>query len=186
MAENSASAPGDALDAPTAALAAAVLEVARHVGDAPLAAPRWFALVDTGALIRSQPSFGALLDDASREAAEADPHHLTPIEIDDAPAVHDPLHALAEVVWPDIAVGGVVACDLDAVRVTEGSSEQARERLGDGAVRTVVAARTGRDAGTWCAVRGRGRRDYALGTHLVPDLADALAESLGEGESTLR
>lgn len=186
MAENSASAPGDALDAPTAALAAAVLEVARHVGDAPLAAPRWFALVDTGALIRSQPSFGALLDDASREAAEADPHHLTPIEIDDVPAVHDPLHALAEVVWPDIAVGGVVACDLDAVRVTEGSSEQARERLGDGAVRAVVAARTGRDAGTWCAVRGRGRRDYALGTHLVPDLADALAESLGEGESTLR
>lgn len=179
MAENSEF-PADGLDAPTAALAAAVLEVSRHVQAAPLPSPRWFALVDTGDLIRTQPSFGALLDDATRDAAETDPFHLTSIEIDDAPSVPDPLRALAEIAWPDLAIGGVVACDLAAVHLTEGSSPQARERLGDGTVRAVVAARTGGRTATWCAVRGSGRRDYALGPRLVPDLADALVESLGE------
>jgi hypothetical protein len=41
----------DPLDAPTAALAAAVLEVARHVEAGPLPAPRLFALARSTELI---------------------------------------------------------------------------------------------------------------------------------------
>src|SRR5699024_1296447 len=41
----------DPLDAPTAALAAAVLEVARHVEEGPLPSPRLFALARSAELV---------------------------------------------------------------------------------------------------------------------------------------
>lgn len=172
----SGSGPADDLDPRTAGLAAAVLEVGRHVGPEPLAAPRWFALVGTAAMLRSQPAFAVLLDDATREAAEADPHHLTPIELDDVPAGTDPLEALGSVAWPDIASGAAVVCDLASVRAADGSADAARSRLGAGPVRAAVAARA--DGSTWCSVRGAGRRDQSLGPRLLPDLADALAQSI--------
>ena len=173
MTENSESPVDDVLDPPTAALAAAVLEVGRHVGEAPLRSPRWFALVATGELLASQPSFALLLDDASREAAESDPHHLTPIELDEVPGTADPLTALEHLEVPDIAAGIALACDLDAIQAAEGSAARARERLGPGPVRAVVAVRS--DGSSWCSVRGAGRREQALGRRLVPALVDALA-----------
>ncbi|GAB2546153.1 PPA1309 family protein [Brachybacterium huguangmaarense] len=179
--------PSEDLDAPTAGLAAAVLEVARHVGDEPLPAPRWFALAPTAALIAAQPAFASLLDPAEVESARENPSHLTPIEIDaEAPTrtlgttggAHDPLAVLEHVAWPDIAAGAALVCDLAAVAPAAGSEHRAADRLGDGPVRAVVASRT--DGTTWSALRGRGRRDWALGPRLVPDLADALAASIGQ------
>lgn len=177
MTENSDSPVDDVLDPRTAALAAAVLEVGRHVGEAPLRSPHWFALVATGELLASQPAFALLLDDAAREAAASDPHHLTPIELDDVPGAADPLSALERLEAPDIADGLALACDLDAVRAAEGSAARTRERLGTGPVRAVIAALS--DGTTWCSVRGAGRREQALGRRLVPDLVDALAQAVG-------
>lgn len=176
MSEDSAPVTDVGLDARTAALAALVLDVGRHVGPEALDAPRWFALVDTADLLRTQPAFAAVIDDAGREAAAGDPHHLTAIELEDRPSDPDPLGGLAEVAWPDIASGGAVACDLPDVRPANGSADAARARLGSGAVRAVVAARA--DGSTWCSVSGRGRRDQALGPRLLPELADALAQSV--------
>lgn len=176
MSEDSAPAADGGLDPRTAALAALVLDVGRHVGPEALDAPRWFALVDTADLLVSQPAFAAVIDDAGREAAAADPHHLTAIELEDRPAAADPLAALGEVSWPDIATGAALACDLPDVRPADGSADVARTRLGSGAVRAVVAARA--DGSTWCSVSGRGRRDQALGPRLLPELADALAQSV--------
>src|SRR5699024_3054486 len=51
----------DPLDAPTAALAAAVLEVARHADARPLPAPRLFALARSAELMAASPSLAALL-----------------------------------------------------------------------------------------------------------------------------
>lgn len=178
MTENSDSSGLEDLDPHDAGLAAAVLEVGRHVGPERLSSPRWFALVETAAMLRSQPAFGALLDDATREAAAADPHHLTPIELDDVDGGDDPLGALADFSWPDIAAGAAVVCDLAAVTPADGSVGAVSRRLGAGPVRAAVAARA--DGSTWCSVRGAGRRDQALGPRLLPDLADALALSIRE------
>lgn len=172
------SAPADPLDDATAGLAAAVLEIARESAEAPggiLPAPRWFALVATAALLRAQPAFRAVLDAATLAQAEDDPHHLTPIELEGTSSASDPLEALAGVDWPDIAVGAAVACDLPAEHWAERSPAEATVR-GSGTLRAVVAARA--DGTTWCAVRVPDRDDYALGHRLVPDLADALAESI--------
>lgn len=57
----------DPLDAPTAALAAAVLEVARHVEDGPLPAPRLFALARSAELMAASPSLASLLGAEGRE-----------------------------------------------------------------------------------------------------------------------
>lgn len=177
MPENSGTAPGPALDAPDAALAAAVLDVVRHLDADPLHQARYFALVPSGALLEQQPSFAMLLDDVTLEAARADPLHLTPVELDDVPADPDPGVALSEIAWPDIAAGGAVAIELTAVTWAEESARAVAERLGTGAPRAVVAATA--DGRTWCAVRGAGRSDLVLGPRVVPELVDALAVSVG-------
>src|SRR5699024_3933167 len=106
-------APPDPLDAPTAALAAAVLEVARHVEDGPLPAPRLFALARSAELMAASPSLAALLGVDADGAGAPDALHLTPIDLDDGTATAaDPLAALETVHWPEPACGGAIACDL--------------------------------------------------------------------------
>lgn len=48
--------PTDPLDAPTAALAAAVLEVSRHVETEALPRPRWYALARQAELLADSPA----------------------------------------------------------------------------------------------------------------------------------
>lgn len=175
MDENSPFPAPEGLDDRTAGLAAAVLEISRHVDADDLAGPRLFALVGTAQMLRDQPSFGALLDEVTLEAAREDPQHLTPIEME-APASADPLDLLAEAAWPDVAAGGAIVCELGEVAIDNGPQDAAR-RLGSGSVRAVVAART--DASTWCALRGSDRSDLLMGPRLVPGLADAMVLSLG-------
>lgn len=175
--------PTDPLDAPTAALAAAVLEVSRHVETEALPRPRWFALARQAELLADSPGLASLLG-IEGEAA-TDLLSLTPIELDestgapgaDGPA--DPLRALAGMTWPaGLAAGGALACDLapEAWDLRDGAGA---EDLPAGGVLRVVAAAMA-DGTTWTAVRRPGGEGYVLGAALVPDLVSALAETVAE------
>jgi hypothetical protein len=167
----------DPLDAPTAALAAAVLEVARHVEDGPLSAPRLFALARSAELMAASPSLAALL------GAEGAPDelHLTPIDLDDGSSLAaDPLAALESAQWPDLAAGGAIACDLAPAAWTVRDDEQVHEggrQLPSGrSLRVVVAALA--DGTTWSAVDRGGEDGYVLGAALLPEISRALVQTL--------
>lgn len=170
----------DPLDAPTAALAAAVLEVARHVEDGPLTAPRLFALARSAELVAASPALASLL--GADGAGTHDDLHLTPIDLDEGggsegsrPAA-DPLAVLEAVQWPDLAAGGAIACDLPpsawTLREDEGTVELAAGR----SLRVVVAALT--DGTTWSAVQRGEEEGYVLGAALLPEISAALAQTL--------
>ncbi|WP_422114940.1 PPA1309 family protein [Brachybacterium sp. UNK5269] len=170
----------DPLDAPTAALAAAVLEVARHVEDAPMPVPRLFALARSAELTAASPAVAALLGSDGEGGQDA--LHLTPIDLDDdspslgSAAVSDPLARLESVQWPDLAAGGAIACDLapSAWALRESTAEA---DLPEGrALRVVVAALS--DGTTFSAVRG-DEDGYVLGAALLPDISAALLQTLG-------
>ncbi|MGP5054456.1 PPA1309 family protein [Brachybacterium paraconglomeratum] len=177
----------DPLDAPTAALAAAVLEVARHVEDGPLPAPRLFALARSAELIAASPALASLLG-AEGEGAHDD-LHLTPIDLDEGAAPSgpsdgqvDPLVALEKVQWPDLAAGGAIACDLApsawSVRDEEQSAGDAALPSGR-ALRVVVAALG--EGTTWSAVHRGGEDGYVLGAALLPEISEALVQTLQSG-----
>lgn len=176
----------DPLDAPTAALAAAVLEVARHVEDGPLVAPRLFALARSTELIAASPALAALLGAEGEGANAHDDLHLTPIDLDEAsspsPAATDPLAALESVQWPDLAAGGAIACDLapSAWSVRDGEEHADGAALPSGrALRVVVAALT--DGTTWSAVHRGDEDGYVLGAALLPEISEALVQTLAGG-----
>lgn len=172
----------DPLDDAQAALAAAVLEMFRYVGTDALPRPRCFALVATGAMLRDQPAFAQLLDEATIEAAESDPHHVTAIEVE-AGEESDPVQALARMTWPTDVAGAAIVCDLSSEHWMSGpSAPGAAERIGDGALRAVTAALV--EGTTWSAVRGDQHEDLLMGASLLPDITDALASSLEEPEAS--
>lgn len=196
---DSAPRPGDdPLEPQVAALAAAVLEIARHVDDEALPAPRWFALARSAELMARQPSIAALLGDEAAAALAADDAHLTPIELDELPPARDPLASLAALSWPDVAFGGAVALELPAdswrsrLDEADASAQRAARALDGGALRVVVAAtqegttysalrRDGRTpAGAGTAVEGEDAERFLLGPALLPELAEALVESFRE------
>jgi hypothetical protein len=168
----------DPLDAPTGALAAAVLEVARHVEGTALPAPRLFALARSAELTASAPGLAALLGVAGEDGAAPDELHLTPIDLDDgsAPAAQDPLAALQVVQWPDLAAGGAIACDLApsawALREDDGAAS-----LPAGTPLRVVVAALG-DGTTWSALHRGDEEGYVLGAALLPDISAALLQTL--------
>jgi len=164
----------DPLDAPTAALAAAVLEVARHVEDGPLAAPRLFALARSAELMTASPSLAALLG-ADGETSR-DELHLTPIDLDDGTATaKDPLAALERAQWPDLAAGGAIACDLAPAAWTVREDGADGKLPADRPLRVVVGALE--DGTTWSAVHHGGEDGYVLGTALLPEIAQALVQT---------
>jgi hypothetical protein len=180
----------DPLDAPTAALAAAVLEVARHVEAGPLPAPRLFALARSTELIAASPALAALLGAEGEGANAHDSLHLTPIDLDEgessAPAASiasDPLAALEAVQWPDLAAGGAIACDL-APSAWSGRTDQ--DESDDSALpsvralRVVVAALT--DGTTWSAVHRGDEDGYVRGAALLPEISEALVQTLQAGD----
>ncbi|APX32316.1 hypothetical protein BH708_05790 [Brachybacterium sp. P6-10-X1] len=178
----------DPLDAPTAALAAAVLEVARHLEGEQLGAPRLFALARSAALMATSPSLAALLGADASGDQEPDALHLTPIDLDDGSGVGgsadggDPLAALQSVQWPDLATGGAIACDLApsswSVRAEdEGAAPPEAQGLPEGRpLRVVVAALA--DGTTWSAVHRGAGHGYVLGAALLPDISAALLQTL--------
>lgn len=178
----------DPLDAPTAALAAAVLEVARHLESEQLGAPRLFALARSAELMATSPSLAALLGAGGSEDGEPDELHLTPIDLDDGSGAGgpagdaDPLAALQSVQWPDLAAGGAIACDLAptswSVRAEDdGAAMTEEEALPRGrSLRVVVAALA--DGTTWSAVHRGAEHGYVLGAALLPDISAALLETL--------
>lgn len=179
----------DPLDAPTAALAAAVLEIARHVEADQLTAPRWFALARSAELLAQQPGLAALLgEDASAQMA-ADDLQLLSIELEDGAfaGISDPLQALEQVQWPDLAAGGLVACDLAPQQWAVRTSDDATASAGAGSPTSAPTAESSRlrivvgaleDGTTWSALRRAGEDQYTLGAALLPDLTAALLESL--------
>lgn len=164
----------DPLDAPTAALAAAVLEVARHVEDGPLPAPRLFALARSAELMTASPSLAALLGANGEQSHDA--LHLTPIDLDDGTAgAADPLAVLETAQWPDLAAGGAIACDLAPTAWTV-REEGAEDQLpADRPLRVVVGALE--DGTTWSAVHHGGEDGYVLGTALLPEISQALVQT---------
>lgn len=124
----SASGADAELDSATAGLAAAVLEIARHVEDSPAesaasvsAPPRFFALVNTAQMLEAQPALASVLGEDAAMMLASDPHHLTSVELEPestaasgASAPTDPLQALEQVAWPQPSSGGAMVCDLAA------------------------------------------------------------------------
>lgn len=176
----------DPLDAPTAALAAAVLEIARHVSD-DLAGTRLFALARSAELLATAPGLAAVLLGEDAPAAPPDELHLTPVEWELPPEAaagtpsagrNDPLSVLEYVQWPDapLAAGGALACRLapSSWEVRDGVGAQEMP-LGD-ELPVVVAALA--DGTTWSAVQRGDEGGYVLGVALVPGLADALQQTL--------
>lgn len=171
----------DPLDASTAALAAAVLEVARHVEGGTLPAPRLFALARSAELMAASPSLAALLGAAGDGAAAPDDLQLTPIDLDDgSPAAADPLAVLESAQWPELAAGGAIVCDLapSAWSARDGENDQ---KLPSGAsLRVVVAALA--DGTTWSAVQRGAEDDYVLGAALLPEISQALVQTLQDND----
>ena len=167
----------DPLDATTAALAAAVLEVARHVENDPLPAPRLFALARSAELVEASPSLAALLGADGEGAGAQDGLHLTPIDLDDGSQVaEDPLAALESVRWPDLAAGGAIACDLAPSAWTARAEDSGRGLEADRQLRVVVAALG--DGTTWSAIDRGTEEGYVLGAALLPEITRALEETL--------
>jgi len=167
----------DPLDAPTAALAAAVLEVARHVEDGPLAAPRLFALARSAELMAASPSLAALLGAEGDGASAPDDLHLTPIDLEDGSATaSDPLTALESAQWPELAAGGAIACDLAASAWSVRDGESGGQLPADRPLRVVVGALS--DGATWSAVHRGDEDGYVLGAALLPDISRALVQTL--------
>ncbi|MCS6710947.1 hypothetical protein JSY14_02525 [Brachybacterium sp. EF45031] len=165
------------LDPRTAALAAALLEIDRHAGTDPLTGPRLFALVLTAPLLQAQPAFAELLDEPTRAAAAADPHHLTSVELEAPPGVEDPREAVLGIAWPGVD-GAAVVADLPAEAWRQGDGPvQLGDPLAGHGLRVAAGALT--DGTTWCAVRGGEREDLLLGPALVPALVEALLAVLG-------
>lgn len=170
----------DPLDAPTAALAAAVLEVARHVEEGPLPSPRLFALARSAELMAASPSLAALL--GAEAGGVQDDLHLTPIDLDDGSStgggmpVTDPLAVLESAQWPDLAAGGAIACDLAPAAWTVRDAEDGRQLPARQSLRVVVAALA--DGTTWSAVHRGDEDGYVLGAALLPEISEALVQTL--------
>ncbi|MGP5707374.1 PPA1309 family protein [Brachybacterium alimentarium] len=173
----------DPLDAPTAALAAAVLEISRHVDGQPLPVPRLYALARSAELMSASPSLAALLGVEGEGAEALDELHLTPIDLDDGSSAAgasddavDPLAALQVVQWPDLAAGGAIACEI-APSAWSLRAEDTEADLSTGrALRVVVAALA--DGTTWSAVHRGDENGYVLGAALLPDISAALLQTL--------
>lgn len=184
---NSRPEPADALDPRTAALAAAVLEIARHVGDDDLPAPRWYALLRSAELLAGRPALASLLGEGPAEEMAADPLHLTSVELEPAAVIEGgtartaaPLAQADAVEWPDIAVGGAMVCEIPA---GSWSAPGAQDDAGLDPQQPLRAAIGVLEDGTrWSALRGPGRPDYVMGEALLPDLADALTEGLAPAQ----
>ena len=123
---------------------------------------RLFALVRTADLLAREPSL------ADAVPTPEDPSELSSLEQQELPQHDGPVDLLARVAWPDTVEG--VAVTVERYVMNRGEREEVR-----------IAAGALRGGARWCAVRVRAHDDDADvidGPELVPELADAVLESL--------
>lgn len=173
----------------TAALAAAVHEIERHVAKGGWDGPvRVFALVRTAAAMGSDPELAAQLPGPVRLAAEGDEHHLTSVEQEDLPRADSLEDLLAVLAWPETVDGAAVVVERVVLPPTaeEGmpdDDDAALEYLMNHPERQDVRIAVGvlRGGESWGAVRTRTNdTDDAVGgsPDLIPGLTEALRATL--------
>lgn len=177
-----------AAPAPTAAeraLAAAVVEIERHVATGGWDAPvRVFALVRTQAALDAEPALAGQLPADVLAAAAADPQHLTSVEQEGLPPSDDLEGLLGAIAWPDGVDGAAITVERivlppEAQEGLPDDTEAALAALLEHPQRQDVRLAVGvlRDGASWCAVRQRSAdRDDAVGQG--PDVVPGLVEAL--------
>lgn len=170
------------------ALAAALIELERHVGEGGWdQAPRLFALVNTDSVIAAEPQLAAQL--GLRGSAEGGhPDALTAVEQDHFRPGEDLLEDLAAIFWPETVHG--CALSLESTFLPPGAEADIpddpdlaaqyvsthEDRL---ELRVVIGV--DRDGHTHGVARMRSEPDELLGSpDLVPGLTDALIRTLAD------
>ena len=176
----------DPLDAPTAALAAAVLEISRHVDGQPLTVPRLYALARSAELMSASPSLAALLGVEGEGAEALDELHLDP-DRSRRRLLGGRRHGrrgrsvgrprCRSCSGPISPPGLLIACELAPSAWSSWRTEDTEADLSTGrALRVVVAALA--DGTTWSAVHRGDENGYVLGAALLPDISAALLQTL--------
>ncbi|MGA4543244.1 PPA1309 family protein [Uniformispora flossi] len=168
----------------TVALTQAVVEIERHVSafgwDQPA---RLYALVDTAALVRSEPQLAKDLGLAVEDGAATT---LTPIEQDEIPAETPVDEFLAGIAWPDAVAGCAIV--LERLMLPPAAEAEMPSAGSDEEIAAWVAARPDRqEVRIAVGVLRDGTRESVLrlrekdadsevlsGSELVPGLAEAL------------
>lgn len=172
-------------DPAQAALAAAVVEIERHVATGGWDGPvRVFALVRTVDALDAEPALAGQLPPEVLVAATADPEHLTSVEQEGLPAADDLEQLLGSIAWPPAVHGAAVT--VERVVLPPGAEddlpadpEQAVQALLDHPGREDVRLAVGvlRTGEAWAAIRQRSADSDAQvgqGPDVVPGLVDAL------------
>lgn len=172
-------------------LNAAVLEIERHVAAAGWDQPaRLYALVDTAALVRSEPGLAVDLGLPAGLPVEALPPSFTPIEQDEFPADEPLDEVLARIVWGPAVDGCALSIERlmlppeAEAELPEGEEEAQAYAAGHPdrqEVRIVVGVL--RDGTVEGALRMRtaDREDAVVfGSALVPGLAEALVATFAD------
>ncbi len=181
--------PDPASPAAATALAAAVLEVERHVAAAGWDGPvRVFALVRTEAALAAEPSLEAQLAPEVLAAARSTPWHLTSVEQEGLPQADDLEDLLAGLGWPPTVDGAVVtvervvlptAAEADMPADPDEALTYLMNHPDRSDVRLAVGALRG--GASWCAVRTRvadSDGSVAQGPLVVPSLVAAVRATL--------
>lgn len=168
-----------------AALAAAVVEIERHVATGGWDGPvRVFALVRTADALDAEPALAGQLPPEVLVAATTDPEHLTSVEQEGLPAADDLEQLLGSIAWPPAVHGAAVT--VERVVLPPGAEddlptdpEQAVQALLDHPGREDVRLAVGvlRTGEAWAAIRQRSADSDAQvgqGPDVVPGLVDAL------------
>lgn len=170
------------------ALAAALIELERHVGEGGWdQAPRLFALVNTDSVIAAEPQLAAQL--GLRGSAEGGhPDALTAVEQDHFQPGEDLLEDLAAIFWPETVHG--CALSLESTFLPPGAEadipddpELATQYVSTHEDRLELRVVIGvdRDGHTHGVARMRSEPDELLGSpDLVPGLTEALIRTLAD------
>lgn len=173
------------IDAATASLASAVLEIERHVATGGWDGPvRVFALVRTAEAIETDPGITSILTPDVVAQAKFNDHHLTSIEQEDLPAASSLGELLARLAWPEAVHGTAVV--TERIVVPPGAEENLPEDPEEATAALLahpkredmrMAVGVLRSGEAWCAIRLKSADDdasVAQGSDLVPELVSAL------------
>lgn len=154
------------------ALAAAVLEVVRHMvpaGRDAAAPPARFALFHTAGLLTHRPELAKLVPSETLTQARADTYHLTSIEL---PVTHlDLSEELHQSQWPTDLAGGLICGTIHAMN-ENGPTDPSGSPI-------FVAVGATLEGDTMCALKPSATKPLRVGRELVPELVATLRASLG-------
>jgi len=171
------------------ALERAVRELEQHVAgggwDGPI---RLFALVRTTVALDREPGLATQLPAEVVSAARTDAEHLTAVEQEGLPDADSLESLLARIAWPPTVDGAAVVVERivlppEAEEGLPDDPDQAQTVLLDHPLRRDLRLAAGvlRDGAQMCAIRARDRDSddrVAVGPDLIPDLTQALAQTL--------